>query len=301
MSNPARTSSTRASSLRSYVEKHTLPCFFILVFALTWLLQIVDALGSHGLLPVRVPLVMQVLLVAYMPTLAAVIMAALTGGRTEVKDLLRKLLIWKVELRWYLAAVFIFAAICASAVLLTKQVTDATLPLLSGQVASAGWALLFMLPALFLVTTLINGEELAWRGFALPRLQTRWSAGTSSLLLGTVWIMFHLPMWLTYRGYPLDASAVLSWSVQLLGASVIFTWLFNNTRGSVLLAYLLHGSVNTWTRVFPIESAPPLTGWLITGFVCLTALGLIVSCGWEHLRRSGQRVAYQSSSTSSRA
>src|SRR5690606_15610728 len=128
---------------------------------------------------------------------------------------------------------------CAMAVFFSNMLAGQTgASILGADAAKAGFMLVALAPALFLVTTLVNGEELAWRGYALPRLQCRWNAAYSSLILGFIWIVFHVPMWLTLRARPLDLMAVLSWSLQLLGASVIFTWLYNNTRGSVLLAYL---------------------------------------------------------------
>lgn len=277
----------------SFVRRYSLPVFFVLVFLLTWPLQIVDALGSHGIINIRVPLVLQIVFVAYMPTVAALIVCWISEGRAGVKQLFRKLLIWRVGAGYYAFALGGFAVFCAVAILLSNVVMPGTAgTLLAGEFAYAGWMLPAMIPALFLATTLVNGEELAWRGYALPRLQSRWSALTSSFQLGLVWIVFHLPLWLTYRGYPFDFMAVLSWSCQLLGASIIFTWLYNNTRGSVLLAYLLHGSINTWTRVFGMEAAPASAGWLLTALVCAFAVGLMVRLGGRDLRRSGSRVRH---------
>jgi membrane protease YdiL (CAAX protease family) len=266
----------------------------MLVFALTWPLQIIDALGSHGMLPIRVSILLQLLFVAYMPTVAALIITALTSGRTGVRTLLQKALIWRVAFHWYAVAIFGFALICGSAIILGNAVSnEPSVPLLGPDAAQlSGWQLIIMIPVLFLLTTVVNGEELAWRGFALPRLQTRWNALTSSIILGIIWAVFHLPLFFTLTGSSIDSLSILSRSIQLIGASVIFTWLYNHTHGSVLLAYLLHGSVNTWTRVFPIDQAPALAGWMMTGLVCLIAIILVMVSGAEHLRRRGQRMQH---------
>ena len=279
----------------AFVQRHTLPVFFVLVFVLTWPLQIVDALGSHGVLPVRVSIPLQLLFVAYMPTVAAIITTALTSGRAGVRALLGKLLIWRVGLPWYAVAVFGFALICGSAIIFANGLTDGpAVPLLgSDAAASSGLELMILVPVLFLITTVVNGEEVAWRGFALPRLQTRWNALTASLVLGLVWAMFHLPLLFTLTGTSLDGMSMLSRSIQIIGASVIFTWLYNHTQGSVLLAYLLHGAVNTWTRVFSIEQASPLVGWLMTGIVCVIAIILVVVFGADHLTRTGERIQHR--------
>lgn len=287
-------------SLTSFVQRRKLLVFFILVFLLTWPLQVVDALGSHGFLSFRVPILYQILFVAYMPTLASVIVTGMTEGKAGVKFLLRKALIWRVGLGWYIFAIFGFAAFCAGAVVIANLLsTETSIPLVGREVANSSVVeMVGMVPLLFIVVTLINGEELAWRGFALPRLQDRYSALISSLLLGLVWVLFHLPLFLTYTGFPLDLAGMLSRSIQLLGSAIIFTWLFNNTRGSVLLAYLLHGSVNTWTRVISINESPALVGWLLTAFVCVFALFLVFVFGPKHLRWNGHRVGVVTSDAS---
>lgn len=282
----------KSATLTSFVKRHTLSVFFLLVFLLTWPLQIIDALGSHGLLPFRVPIIYQLLFVAYMPTIATVIVTGITEGKVGIKALFKKVLIWRVGIGWFIFAIFGLAMFCGAAVVLAKLLSpEAAIPLLGSEFAnSSGVEMILMVPLLFLVVTIINGEELAWRGFALPRLQKHNSALSASLLLGFVWVLFHLPLFLTNTGFPLDLPGILSRSIQLVGASVIFTWLYNHSHGSVLLAYLLHGSVNTWTRIFPINDSPALVGWLLTGLICLFALFLVVFFGPRQLKRTGQRV-----------
>lgn len=282
----------KPATFTSFVHRHTLLVFFILVFLFTWPLQVVDALGSYGILSFRVSIIFQIIFVAYMPTVAAVLVTGISEGKVGIKALLQKVLIWRVGIGWYVFSIFGFAAFCGGAVMLANLMgAEEPLPFFGREVSNlSSVELIFMVPLLFLVVTVINGEELAWRGFALPRLQERNSALTSSLLLGLVWVIFHLPLFFTNTGFPMDVSGILSRSIQLMGASVIFTWLFNNTGGSVLLAYLLHGSVNTWTRVFPMNDSPALVGWLLTILVCLFALFLVILFGPKHLRHTGQRV-----------
>ncbi len=281
-------------SLASFVQRHTLSVFFVLVFALTWPLAIVDALGSHGVLPFRVSIPLQLLGIAYMPTVAALIVTALTSGKAGVRALLRTLLIWRVGIRWYAVAIFGAALVCFGSVILYNAVSGASrVPLLAQDAANA--AALLIVPVLFLINVLINGEELAWRGFALPRLQTRWNALTSSTVLGVIWAVWHLPLFYTLGSSQWDMS-LTGYVIQTIGASVIFTWLYNNTRGSVLLAILLHAGLNTWTRVVPIDHAPPLVGWCMTVVTCLIAVIIVVMFGPAHLSRTRRRVSQLSSS-----
>lgn len=290
---PFNLSADSASTL-SLVRRHELAFFFALVFLLTWPLQIIDALGSHGVLSFRIPFWMQLIIVAYMPSVAAVIVAVIAEGRAGLRELLCKLLMWRVGVRWYVFAIFGYAALCGGAIVLGNITSEgAPFPLLTDDLFKGSplqW--LIMLPVFFLIITLTNGEELAWRGFALPRLQARWNALNSSMILGVVWVAFHLPLFFTLTDSELNFMAMASKSLQLLGASVIFTFLYNHTRGSVLLAYLLHGAANTWTRVFPIDQAPAHIGWWLTALICITAVLIVAIFGAQHLKRNGQRVQH---------
>src|SRR5215207_2637980 len=100
------------------------------------------------------------------------------------------------------------------------------------------------------VTTRVD-RKTSWRGFALPRLLDRHSALTASLILGSLWALFHLPLFFT-RGDSFASTPPLSFLVRMIGAAILFTWLFNNTGGSLLLAYLMHAASNFWPRVLPI-------------------------------------------------
>ncbi len=278
-----------APGLNKFLQRHSLSIFFVLVFALTWPFLIADALGSHGHFSFRlsVPLM---LVMSYMPTVAALVMTAALGGTAAVRELLGRLLRWRVGVGWYLVAIFGFAAVCLLAVWLGNAwAGNPEGPLLGPDAAkSSAVQLLIMVPLLFMVTGLVNGEEIAWRGFALPRLQGRWNALVASILLGLVWSLFHLPLFFTL-GSPLASTFAPLYVLQTVSVSIIFTWVFNNTRGSLLLAYLLHAAINTWTRVLPIENAAPQVGYLTVALLCLSAGVIVWVYGAENLSKHGAR------------
>ncbi len=122
---------------------------------------------------------------------------------------------------------------------------------------------LLALPAL-LVIFLVGGplaEEPGWRGFALPRLEERFGPLVGTLLLGTLWGLWHLPLFLFTPGYNGAGTGLVGISLPFLAfvigevaLAVIFTWVFNNTHGSLLLTMLLHASANTAIgTVFPTQ------------------------------------------------
>ena len=105
----------------------------------------------------------------------------------------------------------------------------------------------------------VLGEEIGWRGFALPLMQSKWSALKSSLLLGVVWTLWHLPFWAL-----LDELTLYGWWYWLLGwafissGSIYITWLMNNSGNSLLLIVLFHWSYNILNvALFPITSIIP--------------------------------------------
>lgn len=271
----------------SLVNKYPLTIFFVLVFGLTWPFMIWDALASHDILPFRLPLPVM-LLQSYMPTLAAVIVAGWTAGTAGVRVLFRKLLIVRVEFRWYAFAILGVAVICVIAILLTNQFGPApALPVISKD-APASYIAVFLNAALLLVITgILNGEELAWRGFALPRLQAKYNALTSSLILAVPWTLFHLPLFFDQN---MNMPSFTSFAVRMAALTILFTWLFNHTRGSVLLAYIFHAAGNTWTRIFSIDPSYHFQDWVVAGIFVALAVIVLATSGAEHLSRTNARI-----------
>lgn len=277
----------------SLVNKYPLIIFFLLVFGLTWPFMIMDALGSHEILPFRLPDLL-LLVMSYMPTLAAVIVTGWTEGKAGIRALFRKLLIGRVGLHWYIFAIFGFAAICAGAIGLANVVSESLIPFLPDnlpQPSSTLEAVLFI-TFIFTISTLVNGEELAWRGFALPGLQAKYNALTSSLILGVIWGLFHLPLFFTLTSSQAGTSFV-GFLISTISLTIIFTWMYNHTRGSVLLAYLLHGSANTWTRIFAVDhNTDPWVSGAMIGLPLLIAVILVVAFGAENLSRNQKRIQH---------
>ena len=104
-----------------------------------------------------------------------------------------------------------------------------------------------LLPLFLVILTLTDGlgEELAWRGFVLPRLLSRHNALVASLILGVIWALWHLPLVWT-EGNAMYHQPVWLLLVDIPAKSILFTWVFLHTRGSVLLAMLFHGATNVF-------------------------------------------------------
>ena len=276
----------------SFIQKYPLAGFFLLAFGLTWIFMITDALGSHHILPFRLPILLMIVM-GYMPTLAAVIVTRVTKGKEGVRALFSKLLIARVGFRWYAFAVFALAGMYIASILIYNSIgASPTLPILSPKTPPHS-SLLELVPQialLFVIVGIVNGEELAWRGFALPRLQAKYNALTSSLILGVIWTMFHLPLFFTVTGSSQADWSFTSFLISTIAMTVLYTWLYNNTRGSVLMAYLLHAAANTWSQVFAIDHANQLVNWILTGVIVLVAVLVLAQAGAQNLSRTNERI-----------
>jgi membrane protease YdiL (CAAX protease family) len=255
------------TGLSQLAKRRPLTTFFVLAYGLSWALWIplcVFRDAAPG------PYVSMALLIgSNVPSAVAILLTAATLGKGGVRALLKRLLIWRVGLRWYLVLLgptaLVLAAITVAAVLVGGPTAILAVP-----IANAVIIVAFMtFPGSAL------GEEIGWRGYALPRLQTRRGALTSSLILGTLHVLWHLPLW--FRGltdHPL--SLYPAFAIQGMALAVIYTWLYNSTKGSVLLAVLFHTATNApLTLVLvPLGVADfALPFWLLT---LLTAVGAII-------------------------
>jgi membrane protease YdiL (CAAX protease family) len=227
------------------MKKYPLLWFFLLTFGITWGLAVIlfafpdFVRRMSGEMSAANPLF---ILAVWGPNLAAVIVTAAISGGAGVLALLERVIRFRVGVIWYLLALFL---VPAAGVLIRLAAGQ---PLVLSPVPGMGMAATM---GMLLVTGTL-GEEVGWRGFALPRLLARMSPIAASLLLGAVWGIWHLPSFFV-SGLP---QAGLQIPVFLLGAlslSVIATWILIHSRGSVFLSMLLHFSVNFTLNVLGVK------------------------------------------------
>lgn len=231
-----------------FLKRHSLIAGIFLIFLLTWPIDFANA----SLLPFKVPYIVSITF-GWGIIFASLIMTGLTLGKNGVIDLLKRFLIWRVRWTWYLAAFLLYPTIFLSAVLINAVWTQTPIDF-SGVLAYKIFGASAKLPAFilpfFLFDFLTNGEEMGWRGYVLPRLQTRYSALVSSLILGMLWAFWHLPRYLVPGHVSLFALLI----IKVLADAVIYTWLYNNTHGSLLLTTILHAAGNTVGVFLPIAN-----------------------------------------------
>ncbi len=118
------------------------------------------------------------------------------------------------------------------------------------------------------------GEEVGWRGFALPRLQNQLNALTSSISLTLFWALWHWPLFFYRPGYmAMDMAGVVGWLFSLLTGSILLTWLFNSSRGSILICAVFHSTIDiAFTADMADKSIINYMGFLITLWGMLTII-----------------------------
>src|SRR5215218_6418377 len=286
------------SPLRGLLIRHPLVSFFTLAYALTWLAWSPWYLSSAGvgLLPFDgegISDYLNTVALIVGPTLSAFVMTGATEGREGVRGLLRRIVLWRVGLWWYL---FVLLGIPAIIVLSTVVLPGA----LASFEASAVPSTLFLYVVAGPVFLFAGGpvfEEIGWRGFALPRLPQLYGPLVGSIVLGALWGLWHLPLflipsWDTPHGNLLDVALFVILAVSI---AVVITWVFNNTRGSVLLAILAHGSINSAAvSKYALFPAPAVTGGIanvVIGFGVAALLIVALTRGRLGYRRGESVVA----------
>ncbi len=214
---------SRVARLAWVYKRRPFLTFYLLTLAISWSFWIPAAVSYQALVPFW-PSTLFLIAGAFGPSLSAIVLTAMDGGRTAVRGLFGGLLKWRVGVRWYLVALLSPAALCFSAIALHVLFGGAAPRLYS----PVPW---YLLPAYFLLVLLFVGpmtEEIGWRWYALPRLQAGRSALLASLILGSSWALWHLPLAWTgetsWPGLPFPLFAL-----AIIALAILFTWAYNGT------------------------------------------------------------------------
>ena len=256
------------------MRKYPIVWFYILAFGISWLGMISAVLASRGIAPFYRPYFL-VLSIFYAigPALAAAIVSQVTQGKIGVQNLLKGLLRWRVGLVRYIIVVLSPVVLLTVAQIITKLLgLTVTIPVPHVDLSPY---VIFGFGVNFFANTC---EEIGWRGFALPRLQKRYNASIATLIVGTLWALWHLPL-LFLVSNPMSEFP-FAWFISIMADAFIYTWIYNSTKGSVLLVALLHGAGNIFTAF--ITGVSPMTYAIVT---CVVAIVLITVFGKKNLSR----------------
>jgi uncharacterized protein len=269
-------------------NSHPLATFFTLSYTISWLIWTplwLPAFGVHGL-PV---LPFHHALGGLGPIAAAFLVSALEHGSTGTGDLLRHMLLWRGRLLWVAVGLLTPFVLLAFAV--------AWLSFADGEIISiAKFGSHREFPQFsalgFLVYNVISfgyGEEVGWRGFALPRLQIRHSALYASLLLTLGWAVWHIPLFFYHVGYTsMNLTGIAGWFFSLMTGSVLLTWLYNESRGSILVVALFHASTD---MVFTASNSVPSVVNIAGALMTVLGIVVLITTGPQFLSRRGKMIS----------
>lgn len=236
--------------------------FFLATYAITWFCFILIARLPAGAVPAALRQLV-LLIGVFAPSYVALALTARDEGRAGLRDLLGRLIRWRVGLRWYVFAAGFMAAIKLSAALVHRAATGAW-----PRFGDEAWYVITV--ALVVSTPVQAGEEIGWRGYALPRMAARIGLGPAGVILGVIWACWHLPLFFM-AGSDTYGQAFPVYLLQVTAISVAMAWLYAHTNASLLLVMLLHAAVNNTkdivpsalpgaTRVFTLHAS--LVAWL---------------------------------------
>ncbi len=213
--------------------------FFCSTYLISWLLWVPQIILKKEIFLLRIG-------GTFSPLISAIIISNIIGGKKSVKALLKPLLIWKFNIVWYLFCLFSTVVLCFSAIgiAFSLKVTQLTFNELS--------KIYLVIPIFFYVLfTSVIGEETGWRGFALPLLQKQFGATISSIIIGLIWGFWHLPLFFIEGNFH-QTLPFWIFLIQEIALSIVITWIYNNTKKSLLSVHIFHTASNITLGLLPI-------------------------------------------------
>ncbi|QAY73613.1 CPBP family intramembrane metalloprotease [Agromyces protaetiae] len=275
----------------NFVRRFPLVSYFVIALAISWIVVLAHVLPDPDLPTTWVTIVC----ITAGPFVAAFTVQAIVNGRAGILRLLRGLVRVRVSWVWYVVVLLgIPAVLVAGTVVLPGALASMDV---SMQAVPGGWAsYLWNFPLVLLVGGPLL-EEPGWRGFALPRLETRfgqWGPIVGTLVLGVIWALWHfpqymMPAWAAQNG-GVDLPAMLVYIASVLPIAVLLTWIYNRTRGSLFMTVLAHTSINAFS-IYIGPMFPAQAGSLVNGFVGFGGAALLIvlftrgRLGFDHYLR----------------
>lgn len=225
--------------MSTYLKRHAIVVYFVLAITFSWSVYIPLVFQRQGWTNTNLPYSLHYL-ASFGPMLAAILMTAIGSGKAGLSELWSRIIRWRVP--WPYAAFAILSPIVlfsiAAVIIRVLQGAWPDMRLLgqANYMPYLGWAVL----PLWLITFGF-GEEIGWRGFALPRMQKTMSVSKATFLLGLMWALWHVPSFFYHETY-----VSMRWFIfpgfifGVLCGAVIFTWLYNGSGGSVLMVAIWH-------------------------------------------------------------
>jgi len=239
--------------------------YFLIAYAFSWAFWIPDALAAHGVvMPAGLAgfLASPLNPAAFGPLFSALLLTLLQQGWKGVLQLLKRGIDFRFKKAWLLVILLLPFVLFGGSVWASSLA--GVRPIDLSVVSNPPYALIAFFVIIFTAGPL--QEEFGWRGYALPRLQSRFNAVTSGIILGFFWWLWHLPaVFIPGRFMTDDLAVFLALLAVITLTAILFTWIYNNTNGSVLAAMLTHASMNwsIWLAMPNMKMDLPTSGFMI--------------------------------------
>lgn len=270
------------------LQRHPLVTYFVLAYAISWSFMLPVAASAQGFVSWPIPFSLYYF-GSFGPMLSALVVTGLTADGSGIRALLGRIAKWRVG-RGYVAFTLLGPMVFFALAAIVGRVLTGNWPdlYLLGEADYLPYHGLAGVLALWLLTYGL-GEEVGWRGFALPHLQRGRSALSAALILGVLWAFWHLPAFffrdtyieMGFVGFPV-------FLVSLASASVILAWLYNSTSGSLLMVILFHAIFN-WLSVS--EAGGPYVAIIMGAAAVFWAVRVIKLYGQQNLSSVSKQVA----------
>ena len=262
-------------SIVEWMKKNPLPTFFGLTFVMAWSIWLpVGLLAPKYFLLAVIP-------GAWAPSLVSCLLTWLTDGKQGLRQFVKRVFHWRVGFQWYLIVLFSIGFIAYLAQGLNMLLFGGhpiALQLPAG-IPKEGWVV--ALPIVFVVNIFLGGplaEDIGWRGYALPKLRENMDVFSASLIIGSVWVLWHLPFfWIPEGRSAVGGIPVLWFGLMTVAWSVLFAWVYVNTE-SILMPVLFHAAVNTTLGTLGVlgQSDGSLTSVMLNTLLTWVVVGVIV-------------------------
>lgn len=237
--------------MRKAIQQKPFLFFLIFTFAISFI---------TGFPTVFVPGKFEVLsyLSNFGPALGALIVVGVAEGTDGIKNLVRSLFQWRVKFIWYLVVLLGPALTMVTAVLLYNMFGEnSSVPNLNDWISILPQHLIVIISLFLFMMVGIWGEEIGWRGFALPKLQKAYHPLLASLILGVIWAIWHLPAFFIENSQQAQLGMTYFF-LATLGYSILYSWVYNGSKESLFMIWLLH-SANNATVSYTMLFFKPLT------------------------------------------
>ena len=241
------------------MKKHVGFIFVLLTYILTWSVEIPMALTKHGYATIHISKGLQTIC-TLSPGIVAIILTAMYFGKNSLKSLFKSIVKWRVKFKWYIIIIILGIALCGLSLLIFNWI--------SGQSIKPDQPYNFIFYFILILPLSAFWEEIGWRGFLLPDLQEKYTAIKSSLIIGFVWGLWHLPIYFAINPY--GDKTIIFFIIMFIGCfalSIIATYIYNSTKGSLLACILFHNAINTSAAYFfgniKGEELRPLIIWIL--------------------------------------